>query len=274
MTNHRCRYHSIWPMTGHMVQQERDKDHPCRIAVGGGMTDDVWEKFTERFNITRLVEVYGMTECYCCLASPHDEVRQGSCGKPITGWDVKIVDDDDQECPTGKSGEIVCRQERDKPWLGTAGYYNMPEKTLKLFKNLWIHSGDLGYMDEEGYFYFVGRKKEAIRRRGENITPHDIESAIGEHPAVFEVAVVGVPSEVGEEEVKATVVLREGQNLDPVDLMKWCEERLAYFMIPRFVEFLDKLPKTGSQKIQKFKLKSGGIKNSWDREAAGYVLKR
>lgn len=251
-----------------------DKDHPCRIAVGGGMTSDVWEKFKKRFNIGGLVEVYGMTECYCCLASPYDEIREGSCGKPITGWDVKIVDDDDMECAPGKSGEIICRPERDKAWLGTIGYYNMAGATAKLFKNLWMHSGDLGAMDEDGYFYFKGRKKEAIRRRGENITPHDIEKAIGNHPAVSQVAVVGVPSEVGEEEVKVCVVLREAQKMDPIDLMKWCEERLAYFMIPRFVEFRDSLPMTGSERVEKYKLKSEGVANCWDREKEGYVLKR
>ncbi|MBT7696857.1 MAG: AMP-binding protein [Desulfobacterales bacterium] len=249
-------------------------DHTCRIAVGGGMTEDVWAEFRDRFNIGNLVEVYGMTECYCCLASPHDEVRLGSCGKPITGWDVKIVDDDDMECPTGVPGEFTCRPERDKSWLGTTGYYNMPAATAKLFKNLWIHTGDLGHMDEDGYFYFHGRKKEAIRRRGENITPHDIEKAIGENPAVNAVAVVGVPSEVGEEEVKVSVVLREDHELDPVDLMKWCEDRLAYFMIPRFVEFRDSLPMTGSERVEKYKLKAEGVENCWDREKEGYVLKR
>jgi len=250
-----------------------DRDHTCRLAVGGGLTKDVWEEFQDRFNID-LVEVYGMTECYCCLASPYDEVRVGSCGKRVTGWDVKIVDDDDMECTAGTSGEIICRPERDKAWLGTTGYYNMPEATAKLFKNLWIHTGDLGHMDEDGYFYFQGRKKESIRRRGENITPHDIEKAIGEHPSVMQIAVVGVPSEVGEEEVKASIVLREGEELDPVGVMKWCEERLAYFMIPRFVEFRDSLPMTGSERVEKYKLKEEGVANCWDREKEGYVLKR
>jgi len=251
-----------------------DRDHPCRTAVGGGMTEDVWAEFRDRFNIENLVEVYGMTECYVCLASPYNEVRLGSCGKPITGWEVKIVDDNDMECPPGKVGEFVCRPENGKPWLGTVGYYNMPEKTLKLFKNLWIHTGDLGLMDEDGYFYFQGRKKEALRRRGENITPHDIEKAIGENPAVMAVAIVGVPSEVGEEEIKASIVLREGHQLDPVDLMKWCEEKLAYFMVPRFVEFRDSLPMTGSEKVEKYKLTAEGVAKCWDREKVGYVLKR
>ncbi|MCP4749289.1 MAG: ATP-dependent acyl-CoA ligase [Proteobacteria bacterium] len=255
-------------------QKPDDRDHPCRTAVGGGMTEDVWAEFRERFNIENLVEVYGMTECYVCLASPYNEVRLGSCGKPITGWEVKIVDDDDMELPAGKVGEFVCRPEDGKPWLGTVGYYNMPEKTLKLFKNLWIHTGDLGLKDEDGYFYFQGRKKEALRRRGENITPHDIEKAIGENPAVMAVAIVGVPSEVGEEEIKASIVLREGHKLDPVDIMKWCEERLAYFMIPRFVEFRDRLPMTGSERVEKYKLKEEGVAKCWDREKAGYVLKR
>jgi crotonobetaine/carnitine-CoA ligase len=250
-----------------------DKDHPCRLAVGGGLSPDIWKTFEERFGM-KIIEVYGMTECFCCLVNPYDAVRYGSCGKPITGWDVKIVDDEDFECPPGKAGEFVCRPERDKPWLGTVGYYNMPDETAKLFKNLWMHTGDLGKMDEDGYFYFMGRKKEAIRRRGENITPHDLESAMGEHPAIFEVAVVGVPSDVGEEEVKASIVLKQGEKLDPIDLMKFCEERLAYFMIPRYVEFRDSLPKTGSERVEKYKLKKEGVANCWDREKAGYKLKR
>ena len=142
-------------------------------AVGAGAPADEWHSFQTRFN-TKLLEVYGMTECYCCLASPYDAPRAGSCGQAITGWDVRIVDDDDNECPPGTPGEFVARS--NKMFVGTTGYYKKPEATLDLFQNGWIHTGDLGRMDEDGYFYFLDRKKQAIRRRGENISSFEVEA--------------------------------------------------------------------------------------------------
>ncbi len=251
---------------------DSDNDNPVRLMVGAAAPQDEWHAFQDRFN-TKILEVYGMTECYCCLVSPYDEPRAGACGKPITGWDVKIVDDDRNECEPGTLGEFVARS--NKPFVGTTGYYNKPEDSMELFNNGWIHTGDMGRMDEDGYFYFADRKKQAIRRRGENISSFEVEAVISAHDAVLESCVVGVPSELGEEEVKAVVVLKEGHQLSEEELIRWCEPRLAYFSIPRYIAIRKTLPKTPSERVEKFKLKAEGITaDCWDREEAGIVLER
>lgn len=258
-----------------LLKQERrqdDGDNPVRLMVGAAAPQEEWHEFQRRFN-TKILEVYGMTECYCCLASPYDEPRAGSCGKPITGWDVKIVDDDANEREPGKLGEFVARSQRQH--VGTTGYYKNPEATAELTRDGWIHTGDLGRMDADGYFYFVDRKKQAIRRRGENISSFEVETIINSHDAVLESCVVGVPSDVGEEDVKAVVVLKQGRAITEEDLIHWCEPRLAYFAIPRYIAMRKELPKTPSERIEKFKLKAEGItEDCWDREEAGVILKR
>ncbi|HET6593175.1 MAG TPA: ATP-dependent acyl-CoA ligase [Xanthomonadales bacterium] len=262
----------IIPILLKQDEREEDADNPVRLMVGAAAPQDEWHAFQKRFN-TKILEVYGMTECYCCLVSPYDEPRAGACGKPITGWDVRIVDDDDKECKPGSLGEFIARS--NKMFVGTTGYYNKPEATLELFKNGWIHTGDLGRTDEDGYFYFVDRKKQAIRRRGENISSFEVESVISAHDAVLESCVVGVPSELGEAEVKAVVVLKKGQQVSEEELIRWCEPRLAYFAIPRYIAIRETLPKTPSERVEKFKLKKEGItEDCWDREAAGIELQR
>jgi crotonobetaine/carnitine-CoA ligase len=262
----------IIPILLKQEERENDADNPLRLMVGAAAPEGEWNAFQKRFN-TKILEVYGMTECYCCLASPYDEPRAGSCGKPITGWNVKIVDDNDNEVQPGSLGEFVCQPKT--AFVGTTGYYKKPEDTLELFKNFWIHTGDMGRMDAEGYFYFVDRKKQAIRRRGENISSFEVESVISSNPAVLESCVVGVPSDLGEEEVKAVVVLKKGHTLTEEELIRWCEPLLAYFAIPRYIAFRDSLPKTPSERVEKFKLKTEGITpDCWDREAAGIKLSR
>jgi crotonobetaine/carnitine-CoA ligase len=262
----------VIPILLKQAERADDADNPVRLMVGAAAPVDEWQSFQKRFN-TKLLEVYGMTECYCCLASPYDAPRAGSCGQAITGWDVRIVDDEDNDCPPDVNGEFIARS--NKMFVGTTGYYKKSEATLDLFRNGWIHTGDMGRRDADGYFYFVDRKKQAIRRRGENISSFEVESVIGSHPAVLESGVVGVPSEVGEEEVKAVVVLKEGQKVTAEELVRWCEPRMAYFAIPRYIAFRDSLPKTPSERVEKFKLKDEGITaDCWDREKAGITLQR
>ena len=262
----------IIPILLKQEKRENDADNPIRLMVGAAAPQDEWHEFQRRFN-TKILEVYGMTECYCCLASPYDEPRAGSCGKAITGWDVQIVDDDNKECEPGKLGEFIARSQRE--YIGTSGYYNNTEATADLIREGWMHTGDLGRMDEDGYFYFVDRKKQAIRRRGENISSFEVESVISSHDDVLESCVVGVPSELGEEEVKAVIVLKEGRSVSEEDIVHWCEPRLAYFAIPRYIAIRSALPKTPSERVEKFKIKKEGItEDCWDREEAGIVLKR
>jgi crotonobetaine/carnitine-CoA ligase len=262
----------IIPILLKQPPRDDDADNPLRIMVGAAAPQDEWHEFQRRFN-TKIMEVYGMTECYCCLASPYDAPRAGSCGQAITGWEVQIQDDDGNACKPGSLGEFVARAK--DPHVGTTGYYNMPDATAELVQEGWMHTGDLGRMDEDGYFYFVDRKKQAIRRRGENISSFEVESVISSNPAVLESCVVGVPSDVGEEEVKAVVVLKPNETLSEEEIVRWCEPRMAYFAIPRYIAIRDDLPKIPSERVEKFKLKTEGITpDCWDREEAGITLKR
>lgn len=262
----------IMPILMKQPCRDDDWDNPLRLVVGAAAPVDLFDAFETRFN-TRILEGYGQTEATLCLVNPIDARRPGSCGKPITGWDVMIADDGDNECPPGVVGEIVARPQR--PFLGTMGYDGMAEATLAMMRNYWLHTGDLGYKDADGYFFFVDRKSQALRRRGENISSFEVEAVLDQHPAVLESCVVGVPSELGEEEVKAVVVLRKGQELDPAELVDWCRTRLAYFAIPRYVALRHALPKTPSMRVEKHRLKAEGVTaDCWDREKAGIVLER
>ena len=174
-----------------------------------------------------------------------------------------------------QTGEIVVRS--TMPWLYAQGYYNMPEANVRTYRNLWFHTGDPGYLDEDGYIYFVDRKKDAIRRRGENISSFEVEQIILKHRAVLEVAAFPMNSEHSEDEVMVSVVLREGQTLSEAELIEHCKENMAYFMVPRFVEFLAALPKTMTEKVEKYKLKADAEKRLakvWDRDKSGIVVKR
>jgi crotonobetaine/carnitine-CoA ligase len=223
----------------------------------------------------KLIGMFGATETSICIASPFDEeTKPDSCGKELPQYECRIFNDNDMECRPGEKGEIVVRGRR--PFIQMGGYYNMPEATLSSFRNLWYHSGDFGIKDENGYFYFVDRKKDAIRRRGENISSFEVEEVVNAHPAVLESAAIPIKDqEMTEDEVKICVILKEGQKLEPDDLIQYCKDRMAYFMVPRYVEFMDEFPKTPNQKIQKFKLREHGITpDTWDRETAGIKVER
>lgn len=249
-----------------------DRAHRVRIAACAATPPDLWRAFEERFGLT-IIEGYGLTETTgFCVANPRDAVRVGTFGKAMPGFELAIIDANDQPLPAGVPGEIVIRPQRDH--LMMMGYYRQPEQTATAMRGGWFHTGDLGQLDEAGYAIFIDRLKQSIRRRGENISSWEVERAVNAHPAVLESAAVGVPSELGEEEVKVVAVLRPGATLDPIDLIRWCEERLAYFAVPRYVEFRQSLPKTATERVEKYKLKAEGVGNAWDREAAGYRVKR
>ncbi|VFB20000.1 AMP-binding protein [Pseudomonas fragi] len=257
-----------------MKQEPRpeDADNPLRLMVGAAAPKHLWHAFEQRFN-TRLLELYGMTECNSCLVNPMHDRRAGSCGKAISGYDVKLVDECDNEVAVGQVGELVVRPQR--MYLGTSGYYKNPEASLELFQNLWIHTGDLATRDADEYFYYVDRKKQALRRRGENISSFEVEAVLNAHPAVLESCVVGVPSELGEDDVKAVIVLKDEHSITEVELIRWCESRIAYFAIPRYIAVRQHLPKTPSERVEKYLLRNEGVTpDCWDREAAGLVIAR
>jgi crotonobetaine/carnitine-CoA ligase len=255
-------------------QPERpdDADNPVRRAYGAPAPLTIYKDFEHRFGV-QLVEVYGSTEAGTVTENTVEEFRVGSCGRATAYYDVEIHDESDETCPPRTEGEIVVRPK--EPNVLFDHYYRMPEETLHAFRNLWFHTGDRGWQDEDGYFYFVDRMKDAIRRRGENISSWEVEKVLTSHPSVDEVAVIGVPSELSEEEVLAIVVTKSGHQITPAELLDHGQDRLPHFAVPRYVRFIDELPKTPSQRIEKYRLREVGLTDdTWDREALGYEVRR
>ena len=159
----------------------------------------------------------------------------------------------------------------------TPGYWRNEEQTRQALRDGWLYTGDMAWMDEDGYVYFVDRKKDVIRRRGENISSQEVEAALKLHPAVLDAAIIGVPSELGEDELKAYVVPRPGAEVTPEELVYWCADRLAYFKVPRYIELRDDLPRTPSLRVRKSALRDEGtdlISGVFDREKAGIEIRR
>jgi crotonobetaine/carnitine-CoA ligase len=262
----------VIPILAKQPERPNDADNPIRIALGAGCPPAVMEEVEKRFGI-KCLEGFGMTEIGIPIHVRVNDRRPGSCGKPMDIYEIKLFDDQDKEVPVGEVGEIVFRPR--EPFIMMLEYYNMPEKTLEAFRNLWFHTGDLAKKDADGYFYFVDRKKDALRRRGENISSFEVERVVNSHPSVLESAAVAVPSELGEDEVKICVVLKPGATLIPEELIKYCNDRMPYFAVPRFVEFMESLPKTPTDRVEKYKLKQAVITtNTWDREKAGVQVTR
>lgn len=243
-----------------------DRDHRARLGWGVPLPD--WApQFEQRFGC-RLVELYGSTEVGAIVYTPLDAPRRpGSCGRVGTRWEVCLADPQDRPVPTGDVGELLVRPR--EPSVIMDGYFGMPEATLAAFRNLWFHTGDLLRQDADGFLYFVGRRKDIVRRRGENISAAEVEMGLETHPAVLESAVFGVPSEWTEEEVMACVVPRPGSGLTPRVLADHAAGCMARFMVPRYLRLMDALPKTPTDKVEKFRLQAEGVTaDTWDRERA------
>src|SRR5580692_4704115 len=228
------------------------------------------EKWKTRFGVRRAgSNSYGLTEAARVTGSQADEdAPPGSSGRPNADFDVRIFDDDDNELPPGTPGEIVVRPRR--PNIMFDGYWNRPADTLKIMRNLWLHSGDIGRMDDAGYLYFVDRKKDYLRRRGENISTFEVETGFRAHPDIADVAVHAVFSDSGEDDVKATVVLKSAGAVTEEMLCRWAIERLPYFTITRYFEFREDLPRNPVGRVLKYQLRADGCTpTTWDREKAG-----
>jgi crotonobetaine/carnitine-CoA ligase len=249
-----------------------ERAHSGRVALAPGTPAALFDAFRERFGI-QLVEGYGSTETNCAIGAPWTAQRAGYMGPVRDGFEARVVDDYDVEVAAGEGGELVLRS--SAPYSFATGYFDMPEKTVEAWRNLWFHTGDRVVRDADGWFRFVDRLKDAIRRRGENISSFEVEQVLLEHAAVSAAAVFPVPSEMAEDEVAAAVVLEPAASLDPRELIEHCAPRLAYFAIPRYIEFVTALPLTENGKVRKAVLRERGITpGMWDREAAGVRLKR
>jgi crotonobetaine/carnitine-CoA ligase len=255
-------------------QEERpnDADNPVRIAFGAPCPVEIWEGFERRFDM-RLVEVYGMTEAPMITENRLDDRRIGSAGKASMTYEVRIVDEDDEPVPPDTPGEICARPRRAGALF--SGYHKRPDDTVEAWRNLWFHTGDRGRLDSDGFLFFIDRMKDCIRRRGENISSWEVESTINAHPAVLESAAYGVASELSESEVMVAVVLRPGEVLEPTGLLDFCSGKMAHFAVPRYIRYMDALPRNHAERVQKTELRADGVTtDTWDREAHGYKVRR
>jgi crotonobetaine/carnitine-CoA ligase len=255
-------------------QPERpdDADNPIRIAFGAPCPVEIWEPFEERFGV-KLVEVFGMTEAPMACENRLDDRRIGAAGKSSMTYDVIIGDENDQPCEPDVPGEILVRPKH--PWALFTEYYKNPEATVESWRNLWFHTGDRGRIDADGFVYFIDRMKDCIRRRGENISSWEIESCINAHPDVLESAAFGVSSELSESDVMVTLVTRPGTEVTPESILDFCHGKIAHFAVPRYVHFVDALPKNHAERVQKVELRAVGVTDdTWDREEAGYKVAR
>ena len=272
-------FNSLGAMTNILLRapaSPRDREHGVRQAMIVPLSPQTYREVSDRFGV-QVTSLYAMTETFAVtMFTPDDPASKGaSAGRPRGLAELQIVGDDDDPLPVGEVGEICVRPlERG---IIMAGYYKMPEATVRDARDLWLHTGDRGRLDEDGYLYFVDRKKEAIRRRGENISAYEVEMLLSKHPAVLEVAAVPVTSELSEDEVMVYVVCRDGHRVSEEELVRFANRNMAHFMVPRFVHFIETLPKTPSEKIEKYKLKVWAEQNRqslWDREAIGLKLER
>ena len=247
-----------------------DADNDLRCIFAAPTAHSILAEFKARFGVEAFVEVFGLTETSMPILSPYGEDRPpGAAGLAAEDWfDVRLVDPEtDEEVGVGELGELAIRPK--VPWTCSMGYYAMADKTAEAWRNLWFHTGDGLRRDAQGWYYFVDRLKDALRRRGENISSYEVEQALLGHPDVAECAVVAVKADVeaGEDEVMAWLVA--SAPIDPAELWTWAETRMPSFAVPRYLEFVDQLPKTPSERVQKVKLRERGVTAAThDREAA------
>jgi crotonobetaine/carnitine-CoA ligase len=255
---------------------ELDRAHKVHTCFAAPAPKDIYNEFQERFGV-KFIEGYGLTETgMATYMDPTRPAVPGSMGKANPGYEVTIVEPGtDRPLPPETPGEIVV--DMKIPNIVMRAYYGMPEKTAEDFRNLKLHTGDLGRMDAEGYFYFMDRVKDYIRRRGENVSSMEVEKVVNDHPQIKEGAAVGVKAGEGassEDEIMI-VCIAEGEAPDPVEFTHWLAERMPYFMVPRYIRFVAELPKTPTERVQKVKLREEGITaDTFDREAAGITIRR
>jgi crotonobetaine/carnitine-CoA ligase len=246
--------------------------HHVRLALAPGVPAQFHDVFTRRTGI-RLLDGWGSTETNFVLGTTIDFQQPGLMGPVFEGFDARVVDDQGNEVAAGVAAELVVRA--DEPGAFAHEYFRAPEKTAEAWREGWFHTGDRVTRQADGYFRFVDRLKDAIRRRGENISSFEVEQVLLRHAAVANAAAFPVRSPLAEDEVMAAIILHPGNSLTEAELITFCEPRLPYFAVPRYLEFMSELPSTESGKVQKYKLRERGVTDkTWDREAAGIPQSR
>ena len=255
-------------------RSEADRAHRLRLAVWIPFPPQEQLRFEERFGVSTTAEMFGQTECLPVTVSRISGPRnRGTAGLPASDLEVRLVDDADREVPVGTVGEIVIRPL--EPDAMFSGYWRQSQATLDAMRHLWYHTGDYGVRDEQGFVSFVDRKKDSLRRRGENVSSIELEAAITAHPKIAEAAVHAVPSSVTEDDIKACLVLEPGQTVAPEELFGYFSETIPYFAMPRYVEVLPELPKNAVFRVMKHLLRDRGITpETWDFEQLGLTVHR
>ena len=249
-----------------------ERSHRVTRALAPGVPAPLKAVFTERTGIT-LIDGFGSTETNFVIGSPFGEPRPDGMGRIVSGFQARVVDEEDNELPEGEAGELVLRA--DDPYAFMTGYFGMPEKTVEAWRNLWFHTGDRVVLHADGSYHFVDRLKDAIRRRGENISSFEVEQVLHGHPGIEVAAAFPVRSDLAEDEVMIAVQLVADSPLTEREIIEYCAARLPYFAVPRFIDIVNDLPRTESGKIQKFKLRARGkTSTTWDREAHGIRISR
>ncbi|MHA2391365.1 MAG: AMP-binding protein [Promethearchaeota archaeon] len=266
-----------------MKQPERsnDKDHKVRVVGSAACPKELWIAFEERFGV-KISEAYAATDGggFMLLAGTGEDVPVGTMGKPPAGVVAEIMNDGGALLEPDEVGELVFLVRESEVEQRKVKYFKDDEASKNLIQvgkdgQKWFHTGDLATKDKDGWFYFVDRKKDSIRRRGENIASYSIERVVNLHDKVLESAAFGVKSELGEDEVMIAVVMKPGESMNPEELLDFCQGKMAYFMIPRYIDFVKKLPKSEVHRIMKRFLKERGItETTYDREKAGYEIRR
>ncbi|MFM6990216.1 MAG: AMP-binding protein, partial [Rhodoferax sp.] len=247
--------------------------HALQKIYGAPFDSEIYRVFNQEFHVPVLIEGYGMSEIPGVLNNPFTGPRKVLCmGLPsrhpdpaVKLADVKVVDDDGMELPVGQTGELTVRTP-----IVMRGYYRDEAQTRAAFRGDWFLTGDLAWKDEDGYFWFVARKKDIIRKRGENISGAELDRVIGNHPAVLEAAAIPVPSELGEDDILVAVQLQAGKTASHEDIANWCRQHLAAIKVPRYVVFVDGLPHTPTNRVAKYKMKADAslLANARDLQSA------
>ena len=249
------------------------RGHRLRIGWGIGMGVEQVRRFSELFAV-EFITGYGSTEVNMVSMTSRHDPKPGSVGRLLDDFEVAIFDESDQPLPPGNVGEIVVRPRR--PYITFLEYWGRPRQTVDAWRNLWMHTGDAGSIDEDGYLYFIDRIKDVIRYRGNNVSSVEVENVLLDFPAVQEAAVIPAPSELGgyEQEIQAVLVLTKGQQLDAEAIIHHCTEKLPYYAVPRYLDVVDALPKTSTGKVRKTELRERGLSSSaFDRVAAGIAVR-
>ncbi|TAM63521.1 AMP-binding protein [Mycobacterium sp.] len=258
-------------MLQNLPADPRDARLPLRFISAAPIGADSYRDIEKRYDC-RIVTMYGLTEAFpIALKAVTDEGVPGTSGRPNPDFDVRVLDERGNPLPPGTVGEIACRPK--SPHVMSEGYVS---QGLRVDPHPeWFRTGDLGHLDADQNLTYVDRAKDSLRRRGENVSSVEVETVVMRHPAVAEAAAVGVPSELGEDDILLVVTLRPGAALDCAELLDFCADRMPYFCVPRFVEALDELPKNGVGRIRKDLLRSRGVHpDAWDREKEGYIVGR